>query len=455
MTRNHASPAPSAAPAIDPYDAWVIARQLTGMDVNGALQNSSKAILPLAEYLAAVSSEQRLIAWRGWLRGRTDADTIIGAIAAVDPTGPPPAREVERPQYKMRCAADIEPLLVEWLWHPRVPLGMLTLFGGDPKLGKSFVTLAMGAAVSRGWSLPGDDAPAGPGGIVVMSAEDDAARTIVPRLTAAGADLSRVHLLESVILTSGAEALPSLRTDMEKIEAAVARVADCRLIIVDPVSAYLGGVDDHKNAELRGVLSPLKAMAERTGAAVVLVTHRPKSGSTNSRHSFIGSIAYVGACRANFLFMRDPDDPAYRRVLICESGCNLAGDIPTLAYTIGDAGYGPTVLWERDPVAMTAEQALAKEIEANEDPTRRAEHDAVDTWLRDRLAQAPALAKDIEREGREAGFSKASLDRAKLRIGAQSKRNGFGKGSKCYWLMPDQAVPEADGEAPINHGDPP
>jgi hypothetical protein len=153
--------------------------------------------------------------------------------------------------------------------------------------------------------------------------------------------------------------------------------------------------------------------------------------------------------------MRDLDDPTHRRVLICESGCNLAGDIPTLAYTIGDGGNGPMVLWERDPVSMTAEQALAKEIEANEDSTKRAEHTAVDTWLRDRLAHAPALAKDIEREGREAGFSHASLCHAKQRIGAQSKRVGFSKGSKCYWYMPDQAIPEDDGEAPIDRSDPP
>ncbi len=87
-----------------------------------------------------------------------------------------------------------------------------------------------------------------------MSAEDDPARTIVPRLTAAGADLAKIHILESVILANGSETLPSLRADIDAITAAAARLGDCRLIVIDPVSAYLKGVDDNRNAVLRGAL---------------------------------------------------------------------------------------------------------------------------------------------------------------------------------------------------------
>src|SRR5262249_6783705 len=151
----------------------------------------------------------------------------------------------------------------------------LTTFSGDPKLGKSFVTLSIAAAVSRGAPLPDDDPPDRPGSVILLSAEDDPARTIVPRLCAAGADLTRIHILESIIqpgLAAGdrpgvlptVERLPSLLDhDLAVIEARAARLSDCRLIVVDPVSAYLGGKDDHRNAELRGVLSPLKAMAQR------------------------------------------------------------------------------------------------------------------------------------------------------------------------------------------------
>jgi hypothetical protein len=355
----------------------------------------------------------------------------------------------------MRRAADIRPLLVEWLWTPRVPLGMLTLFAGDPKVGKSFVSLGMSASVSRGVALPGDDAPAGPGGVVLLSAEDDPARTIVPRLRSAGADMERIHIFESVYLSDGAEALPSLRVDLEEIEAAVASVPNCRLVVIDPVSAYLAGTDDHRNGELRGMLSPLKAMAERTGTAVVLVTHMNKTASANSKHRVQGSIAYVGACRANFLFIKDRDDPTFRRVLMCENGCNLAGDIPSLAYSIVDSGHGPTVLWESGTVATTAEQALAKEIEAAEDPAKRAESAAVDTWLRDLMARGPVPAKDGDRDGRGAGYTPKQIRDARNRLSVRSRRQGYGKDGVWWWLRPDQAIPDGDGEAPIDAPDPP
>ncbi len=164
---------------------------------------------------------------------------------------------------RMTRALDLEPREIEWLWAGRVPLGMMTMFAGDPKLGKSFVTLAMAAALSRGVPLPSSDQPNRPGSTILMSAEDDPARTIVPRLTAAGADLAKVHILESVVRANGHEALPTLRADVDAIATAATRLGDCRLVVIDPVSAYLTGVDDNRNAALRGVLTPLNRLAER------------------------------------------------------------------------------------------------------------------------------------------------------------------------------------------------
>ncbi len=186
------------------------------------------------------------------------------------------------------------------------------------------------------------DRPDRPGSTILMSAEDDPARTIVPRLVAAGADLTRIHILESVILANGSEALPSLRADIDAITAAAARLGDCRLIVIDPVSAYLEGVDDNRNAALRGVLTPLNRLAEQLGAAVVLVSHLTKASSANGKHRVLGSIAYVGACRANHLFVADPDDPTGRRVLMLDNGSNIAPPAPVLAYAIEnrDSGRG-------------------------------------------------------------------------------------------------------------------
>jgi len=422
-------------------DLYAVARLMANKELNGELKLVTTSLRPLVDHLGRLGHDARGPALEAFLCSPgVDRELFVRAIADIDPLGPTPEtedgpgvhEESSGPRYRMRCAADITPQPVEWLWKDRVPLGMLTLFAGDPKLGKSFVTVAMTASVSRGAALPGSEPPNGPGKVVLLSAEDDASRTIVPRLKSAGAILGNVHLLESVIVANGAEALPSLRVDVDAIEQAASSLGDCKLIIVDPVSAYLGGADDHNNAELRGVLSPLKAMAERTGAAIVLVTHLNKGSGVNGKHRVTGSIAYVGACRANFLFAREKDDPTGRRVLMLDNGCNLADSVPTLAYQIEDRGEGPAVEWAREPVSVTTEAALAAESES---PDERYERRECDKWLREVLAGGPVLQTEIETMGRDAGFRVSALNRAKQRIGARTDRDGFGKGSKCYWTL--------------------
>lgn len=449
-----------------PRDAWVFARLVSGLSINGELATVSEPFKPLAESLAATPLEGRRSLWDGFLLGQPDRDEIIRGVADAVPDGPAPqamspgaAGKLAAPVVKLTCAADIETREVEWLWNGRVPLGMLTLFAGDPKLGKSYVTIAMAAAISRGAPLPGDAAPEGPASAILMSAEDDPARTIVPRLKAAGADLSRVHILESIILPRDEpgegkeprapfERLPTLLAhDLEAIEAAAGKLDNCKLIVIDPVSAYLAGTDDHRNAELRGVLSPLKTMAERLNAAVLLVSHLSKSGGTNGKHRVIGSIAFVGACRANFLFVRDRNDADGRRVLMCDNGGNLAPTAPTLAYVIENRDDGPRVEWNDETFAITVDEALAAETEAGQDAEEGAERRECDQWLRETLAAGPVLVTDIKKAGSEDGFSLAALKRAKRRIGAKSDREGFGPGSKCYWTL--ATAPGNEPDEPI------
>jgi hypothetical protein len=417
--------------------AWALRRLLTGMPVNGELESLPATFRPLGELLAGLGPEQRGAAWEGFLAGRADADALVNALAAVDPTGAPPEavtgddEAAHRPRFKLTRAADVTCRPVDWLWQDRVPRGMLSLFAGDPKLGKSLVTLACAAAVSRGAALPGGE-PQPPASVIILSAEDDPARTIVPRLKAAGADLSMIHIIESVYLGDGTEALPNLRKDVDVIEEAAAGLGDSRLIIIDPISAYLGGVDDHKNGALRGLLSPLKSLAERLNVAVVLVSHLNKGSGTNGKHRVMGSIAYVGSARANFLFVRDRRDDSTGRFLMLDNGCNLAADLPGLAYQIGVRADGPAIEWGDVAVDVTAAQALAAEADS---PDERAELAACDRWLSETLGEGPVSSQDVIRAGRTAGFNPAALNRSKVRIGAKSQRTGFGTTSKCFWAL--------------------
>jgi hypothetical protein len=451
-------------PPFSARDAWLAHRLLMGKSLNGDLLHASDVFRPVAQRMALAPLEDRKGVAVDWLSGRPDAEAIKRAITEADAAGPMPAEGARpgsalTPEARLICAADITAREVRWLWKNRIPLGMLTTLSGDPKLGKSFVTLSIAASVSRGVPLPGDEPPDRPGSVILLSAEDDPGCTIVPRLKAAGADLSRIHILESIVQPGvpsedqrqalpPIERMPSLlEYDLAVIEAKASQLGDCRLIIVDPVSAYLGGKDDHRNAELRSVLSPLKAMAERLNVAIVLVTHLSKGAGANGKYRVMGSIAYVDASRANFLVIRDKDDPSGRRVLMLDNGCNLAPTQPGLAYVIGDRGDGPAVEWLADPVAMDADAALRRLAEAESEQTRpeqASERRECESWLRDYLAPGRQLAKDCQRDAGAAGFKPVTLHRAKHRLGAVSQREGFGKESKCYWSLPDAPTDDHD-----------
>jgi RecA-family ATPase len=187
---------------------------------------------------------------------------------------------------------------LDWLWPGRIPLGKLTLLAGDPGLGKSFVTLDMAARVSRGseWpDLPLIEQPSG--GVVLLNAEDDLADTIAPRLDQAGADDSQIVAFEGV-RTGRKKRLIALDTDIPRLEEVLINRPNVRLVVIDPLSAYCGGIDSHKNSEVRGLLAQLAVLAHRHRVAVVAVTHLNKSRDKKAVYRAMGSLAFAAAARA-------------------------------------------------------------------------------------------------------------------------------------------------------------
>ncbi len=369
------------------------------------------------------------------------------------------------PRAQLISASAIAPRRIDWLWPGRIPLGMPILFSGDPKLGKSLVALSLIAAVTRGGPLPGGG-PDGParaplGSAILLSAEDDWARTIVPRLLAAGADLDRVKNLATMrdpgfrgysggptADVPARERKPTLSpTDLGAIERAAAELGDCRLIVFDPITSYLG-----RNADVRRALDPLGEMAARLNAAVVLITHHNKRGGsgTSAKYRVLGDIAYVGVCRAGLMFLADPDDPSGRRRLMLDNGFNLADRQPALPYVVRDAGDGVArVEWLPETIELDADAALDRSVKAGKSGTsgRLARRHACEEWLRGYLADGPKPAKECERAALAAGFNRPLLERARAALAIRHVRSGFGKGA-CYHLC----LPHADGE-PIDRPD--
>lgn len=333
----------------------------------------------------------------------------------------------------------VQPQRVEWLWPGRIPLGKLTILDGDPGLGKSVLTLDLAARVSRGMGMPdgepGEDRE--PRGVVVLTAEDGLEDTVVPRLEAAGADLSRILGLPTVKDNLGdEERLPSLPTDADYIRDAAKRMM-AALVIVDPLTAYLGTeINSHKDTDCRRALWPLAKLAEETGAAVLVVRHLNKAAGGNPLYRGGGSIGIIGAARSGLLVARDPDNPDGR--VLASTKCNLAKLPPSLSFALDAASNGALRIGWTGPSAHTADSLLAA---PRDDEERDAVQEAVDV-LRSILIGRRKVA-DVKREARGAGVSERSLLRAKAVLGVKSERIGFGPEGEWYWLPPTQERPAA------------
>lgn len=346
---------------------------------------------------------------------------------------------------------DVQRQAVRWLWPGRVPLGKVSLLAGDPGLGKSMLTLDMGARLSTGRPWPdAPDTTTEPGGVIILSAEDDVADTIRPRLEAAGADLSRVHVLNGVEFQAKGGQPKTVRVfrldrDLPVLDKAIAQTPGCRLVIIDPITAYLGHTDSHVNAEVRAVLAPLKEAAERHDVAIVGVAHLNKSSTTPAQYRVSGSLAFTAAARAVWLIVKDPDNPTRRLMLPGKN--NLAPDGTGLGYTIiesPDLSGGPVLAWEPAPVMLSVDDALAPDADSD---GRGALREAA-AWLREALADGPVSVKDLQGWAKDAGLGWSTLKRAKGVLRAVSRKRGPMVGGAWEWALPGTARVEGDQALP-------
>ena len=365
-------------------------------------------------------------------RGSNDAAPLIGPV--------------------LTCLADVEPRDVEWLWPRRIAIGKITMLAGDPGLGKSFCCTDIAARISAG--LPWPDLPDRSqlgGGVIILSAEDALDDTIRPRLDAAGADPERVTALLAVRDIDPKTGLPRQRgfhldKDMENLELALRRTPGCRLVIIDPISSYLGDANSHNNAEVRGLLAPLSDLAARHRVAVLCVSHLNK-GAGDAMYRVMGSLAFVAAARAAYVVVKDSKDDTGQRRLVLPIKNNLGDDESGLAYSIVESSGNaqPRVQWEPELVHMTVKEALGI-ADGNGETFRRANNDdgchrstqiaEASEWLECHLAEGPKPARAVILAAAKDGISKRTLERAKASNPAiVAKREGLlDGGSHWVWL---------------------
>jgi hypothetical protein len=348
----------------------------------------------------------------------------------------PEPRHDGRRTIETVCLAEVKSRPIVWLWPSRIALGKLTLLVGDPSLGKSTLALDIAARVSRGASWPDCTETSPPGQVLIASAEDGLEDTVRPRLETAGAELSRVHAIRME------QAFSLCEEDFRALEVKVLQLEGLRLLVIDPVSAFLGGADSNKNADVRAALAPLAALAERHGIAVLAVSHLTKAQAP-ALYRTLGSVAFVATARAVWFVAKDKQDPS-RRLLV--QGKNNLGDALALAFRV-DPGPGPagttlpTIAWEPDPVSIAAEEALAHEAPnvGGSDLEHACE------WLREELGAGPIEALTVIGDASENGISKKTLYRAKDRLRVRSTKQSTQ--GPWFWMLEGSQGGQAPGLA--------
>ncbi len=327
-------------------------------------------------------------------------------------------------------ASEIEPEEVTWIWPGVVARGGVTGLVGYPGLGKSQVSIDIAAAISTGRPWPGGAPNGDAGHVLILSAEDNAAHTIVPRLIAAGADLAAVRLVKAVKEDGGDERAFSLADDLGRLEREH-DLSQVRLLIVDPATAYLGKANGHINrnqgSAVRPLLDRLTAFAARHDLGVLIISHLSKSTGSRALMRVLGSQDWVAVPRAVHLLV---EESGSNRRLLLPLKNNLAPDRIGYAFEleskiVGEGISTSAVVWSDDPVTISADEALAA-------AAKKVTSGAVE-FLQQVLREGPMDQAEVVRLGEEAGYTAKSLRTAREKSGVTPKREG-GLGAKGRWV---------------------
>lgn len=348
-----------------------------------------------------------------------------------DPPPPPDPRPTEEaeptqgePALVVRALSTVQPEPIHPLFGGRLLLGKLAALAGDGGVGKSYLMHAVAACLTTSVALPGDEQPAGPWDVLFASYEDEAADTIRPRLAALGADLDRVHVIQDV--DDHGRRRPFTATDVASLDTAVRQRPQVGLVVIDPVAAWVGAIDEHRQNEVRACLKGLRLLAAEHGVAVVIVMHLRKATADKALHRLNGSGAYGQLVRSALVAAEDPDrdDGA---CAVAHVKHNLTAKAPTLGYHIDEQGR---FHWLEERSDLDGER-----LAGHDDGDERTARGEAEAFLRDTLAHGPRPARQVLTEASHAGIPERTLKRAKKRLGVRSGKAGMDSG--WSWSLPD------------------
>lgn len=317
---------------------------------------------------------------------------------------------------------------VEWLWPGFLPAGMLTILGGAPGCGKTTIALSLAATVTRGGVWPDRSRCTTPGDVLIWSGEDGHSVTAA-RLSAEGADMTRVHFIDCVTGDDGEMFDPG--RDMVLLEATAETLPAPRLLILDPIVSAVSG-DGHKSNEVRRGLQPVVTMAQRLGCAVIGITHFTKgTAGRDPVERITGSLAFAALARLVLVAakVKAEEEAEPRRVLV-RAKSNIGPDDGGFAYALDRIDVAPGVEGQRvqwlEALEGSAREVLAEaETEVDQDGDSPAD---VESFVRGCLADCPIPARTFKSDAEGAGYNWRTVQRAAKRLGAESRKDGMSGG---------------------------
>ena len=311
--------------------------------------------------------------------------------------------------------ADVELTSVDWLWFPYIPFGKLTIIQGNPGEGKTYFAMRLAAACTNRKPLPGMETLE-PFNIIYQTAEDGLGDTVKPRLIEAGADLDRVLVID--------DSEVQLTLSDERIEKAIIE-NNARLVIIDPIQAYLGAdVDMNRANEVRPIFMRLGQVAQRTGCAILLIGHLNKAAGMQSLQRGLGSIDIAAAVRSVMFIGKLKHDPTMR--ILTHEKSSLAPPGASLAFSLGDEG-GFRWVGEYD---ITADEMLSGIEPQRETKTQQAK-DLICTLL---AGGKRVYSEDIDKVALERGIPGRTVRDAKRELG-DALKSKIGEGRrKVFWM---------------------
>ena len=325
-------------------------------------------------------------------------------------------KEPSKPEtVKIIRMSDVELTPVEWLWKPYLPFGKLSVLQGNPGEGKTYFAMHLAAACTNGKLLPNMERME-PFNVIYQTAEDGLGDTVKPRLIEAGADLDQVLVID--------DSEVQLTLSDERIERAIIE-NNARLVIIDPIQAYLGAdVDMNRANEVRPIFMRLGQVAQRTGCAILLIGHLNKAAGMQSLQRGLGSIDIAAAVRSVLFIGKLKHDPTMR--ILTHEKSSLAPPGASLAFSLGDEG-GFRWVGEYD---ITADEMLSGIEPQRETKTQQAK-DLICALL---AGGKQVLSEDIDKAALERGIPGRTVRDAKRELGDALKSKIVEGRKKVFWM---------------------